>query len=122
MDEEIEKCTENILKSIYEGNIKAYKNLARNDLTSFEPETLGSLVQGLSFHLFLMENEKFPKLRYEVINPIYRTFGDFAYAAYTLLITKIVDDQVTFSKINETRIFCKENGCWKMVHFHRSKG
>ena len=57
----------------------------------------------------------------ELVDLAIRVFGDAAYAAYTLLVSRDGEDALSISSMDETRVFAKEDGAWKMVHFHRSR-
>ena len=51
-----------------------------------------------------------------------QVYGDTAIVNYTLLKTVFGTDgqPPQFSTINETRVFVKLEGIWKMVHLHKS--
>ncbi len=111
----------NLLHSIKSGDWDTYVSLTSSDLSCFEPETKGYSVKGLQFHKFFFDNKK-DKIPFniEIVNPSYQIFENIAYAAYSLLTTKIEEGRSIVSSANETRIFSKFDGKWKMVHFHRS--
>lgn len=120
-EEEVKEILMKLLHAIRDGDATTYKELASEDLSCFEPETHGHNVNGLDFHLFFMEHSmtKDP-YHLEIVNPIIRIYGDTGYTAYTLIQNKLKDGDYVITQVNETRIFNKENGNWKMVHFHRS--
>ncbi|MHA2091306.1 MAG: DUF4440 domain-containing protein [Candidatus Kariarchaeaceae archaeon] len=120
-EEELQNLLMKLLHSIRLGDWETYIELTDENLTCFEPETNGHPVYGLPFHKFFFDNpgEKTP-YHLELVNPTYRIYGDVAYVMYTLLISKFADGKASVSSVNETRIFNKKTGTWKMVHFHRS--
>jgi calcium/calmodulin-dependent protein kinase (CaM kinase) II len=123
MDEETElqEVLLRLLHGIREGDIEIYKELVDPELTCFEPESQGHGVRGLSFHFFFMEHTtNSSSYHLELVDPTIKVYGATGYAAYTLLIQKNGDQGVEISSVNETRIFRRIDGTWKMVHFHRS--
>ena len=49
---EIIEVTKTLLNSIKNGDFESYSQLCDLNLTAFEPETMGTLVEGLDFHKF----------------------------------------------------------------------
>lgn len=120
-EEELKQILMKLLHGIRTGDVDTYKELVSKSLSCFEPETQGHNVDGLAFHLFFMEHSKIKDpYHLEIVNPIIRVYGDTGYTAYTLIQNKLKDGNYVITQVNETRIFNKENGKWKMVHFHRS--
>uniref|UniRef100_A0A674PPX4 calcium/calmodulin-dependent protein kinase n=1 Tax=Takifugu rubripes TaxID=31033 RepID=A0A674PPX4_TAKRU len=54
--QEIIKMTEQLIEAINNGDFDAYTRICDPGLTSFEPESLGNLVEGMDFHKFYFEN------------------------------------------------------------------
>ncbi|KAE8292047.1 Calcium/calmodulin-dependent protein kinase type II subunit beta [Larimichthys crocea] len=54
--QEIIKITEQLIEAINNGDFEAYAKICDPGLTSFEPEALGNLVEGMDFHRFYFEN------------------------------------------------------------------
>ncbi|XP_064153573.1 calcium/calmodulin-dependent protein kinase type II delta chain-like [Anguilla rostrata] len=54
--QEIIKITEQLIEAINNGDFEAYAKICDPGLTSFEPEALGNLVEGMDFHKFYFEN------------------------------------------------------------------
>ncbi|XP_074686731.1 calcium/calmodulin-dependent protein kinase type II subunit gamma isoform X12 [Strix aluco] len=54
--QEIIKITEQLIEAINNGDFEAYTKICDPGLTSFEPEALGNLVEGMDFHKFYFEN------------------------------------------------------------------
>ncbi|KQK82424.1 hypothetical protein AAES_74784 [Amazona aestiva] len=55
-DQEIIKITEQLIEAVNNGDFEAYAKICDPGLTSFEPEALGNLVEGMDFHRFYFEN------------------------------------------------------------------
>ncbi len=55
-----------------------------------------------------------------MIGPHIRIIGDVGIIAYVRLVQKLSDGKPTTSAMEETRIWHRQNGKWKHVHFHRS--
>ncbi len=116
--------TECLLESIVEGNWDAYADLCDPSITCFEPEALGNLVEGMDFHryYFSLERPKAPRpVQVTLASPHVRICGDTAIVSYVRL-TQVVDaagSPLTRS-CEETRVWNKQAGGWKHVHFHRS--
>uniref|UniRef100_A0AAQ5ZUP6 calcium/calmodulin-dependent protein kinase n=1 Tax=Amphiprion ocellaris TaxID=80972 RepID=A0AAQ5ZUP6_AMPOC len=58
--QEIIKITEQLIEAINNGDFDAYTRICDPGLTSFEPEALGNLVEGMDFHKFYFENCESP--------------------------------------------------------------
>ncbi|KAG8435080.1 hypothetical protein GDO86_013151 [Hymenochirus boettgeri] len=54
--QEIIKITEQLIEAINNGDFEAYTKICDPGLTSFEPEALGNLVEGMDFHKFYFDN------------------------------------------------------------------
>uniref|UniRef100_A0A5G2R2W2 calcium/calmodulin-dependent protein kinase n=1 Tax=Sus scrofa TaxID=9823 RepID=A0A5G2R2W2_PIG len=54
--QEIIKITEQLIEAVNNGDFEAYAKICDPGLTSFEPEALGNLVEGMDFHRFYFEN------------------------------------------------------------------
>ena len=120
-----------LLGSIASGDWKTYCQLVAEDITCFEPEARGHLVAGLPFHEFYFKlpapvaDGKSPPAKpvtTTMVAPSVRLLSaDVALVTYVRL-TQTLDDAgkpVTRSS-EETRLWQKQGGHWKHVHFHRS--
>ncbi|OLS26090.1 MAG: hypothetical protein HeimC3_10630 [Candidatus Heimdallarchaeota archaeon LC_3] len=123
-NEQIKEVKEVLMKILHGIQLRdndTYKTYVKEDLTCFEPESQGFQIDGLDFHLFFGKVIPKPESYHlEIVRPTIRVFSDTAYASYTLLVSKKQGVDVKISSANETRIFQKEDGIWKMIHFHRS--
>jgi calcium/calmodulin-dependent protein kinase (CaM kinase) II len=119
---ELIALTERLLESIAQSDWATYSELCDPSLTSFEPEALGHLVEGLEFHHFyfgLAGGQSRP--RNTVCNPHVRILGDTAVVAYYRLTQFVDNDGRSGTRgTEETRVWQKQNGRWRQVHFHRS--
>ena len=116
--------TECLLESIVEGNWEAYAELCDPSITCFEPEALGNLVEGMDFHHFYFSLER-PKLASAVqvtlASPHVRILGETAIVSYVRLTQAVDGSGVPLTRsCEETRVWNKQSGRWKHVHFHRS--
>lgn len=110
-----------LLDSIQRADVEAYERMVDKDLTCFEPETRGQQIRGIGFHLFMTTTHKSSgRYHVEIVDPVFRVYGDTGYASYTLVASHENKDAPRISAMNETRIFVREGTQWKMVHFHRS--
>lgn len=134
MNQEIINLTQQLLDAIAHGDWETYENLCDANLTAFEPEAHGHLVNGLGFHKFYFENQ--PKRKRDggeekpeplanttISAPHVRMIGDsVAIISYVRLIQKMHPHRgATTKKFEETRVWERRNGKWIHVHFHRSK-
>lgn len=123
MDDELIKLTEQLLASIAEADWDAYEQLCDPTITAFEPESCGHLVDGMEFHRFYFDLGRSDKPRQtSLLNPHVRKLGDdAAVVCYTRLVQTLNDDGSPISiTYEETRVWERQEGSWKHVHFHRS--
>ncbi len=119
--QEIRTTLFSLLHSIQRGDLETYRAMVSPSLTCFEPSTTGHRVEGLDFHLFMTRNHPPPRdYHLEIVSPVIKAHADMGYASYTLLASRATGAGVTTTSTNETRIFEKQHGRWKMIHFHRS--
>ena len=58
--QEIIKVTEQLIESMNNGDFELYTKLCDSAFTTFEPETLGNLVEGLEFQKFYFDHGTWP--------------------------------------------------------------
>jgi calcium/calmodulin-dependent protein kinase (CaM kinase) II len=119
---ELVELTQRLLDAISNGDWATYEELCDPSLTAFEPEAPGQLVQGLPFHKFYFELGGIRgRHQTTICAPHVRVMGDVAVVAYGRLIQRVSPDgaPVTVAS-NETRIWQRQGGKWRHVHFHRS--
>lgn len=54
--QEVIKMTEQLLDAVSSGDFETYASMCDPRLTSFEPEALGNLLDGMDFHKFYFDN------------------------------------------------------------------
>jgi calcium/calmodulin-dependent protein kinase (CaM kinase) II len=125
--DEILALTRRLLDAVAAGDWQTYRGLVADDLTCFEPEAHGQLVEGLAFHEFYFRLPRDPARPPQpamttLASPVVRMLGtDVALVAYVRLVQKLDDagKPVTVGS-EETRLWQKLGGRWQHVHFHRS--
>ena len=58
--------------------------------------------------------------RFDLANYREQVYGDCAICSYTLLISRATSQGTTVRSHNETRVFVRRDGVWKVVHVHKS--
>jgi Calcium/calmodulin dependent protein kinase II association domain len=121
-NQELLQLSQQLLDAIAQGNWESYEKLCDSSLTAFEPESQGQLVEGLEFHRFYFRlgGVRGPHAT-TMCQPRVRIMGDVAVVTYGRLNQRIgPDGQATVKGFEETRVWQKQAGTWKNVHFHRS--
>lgn len=115
--------TRRLLAAIDDQDWSAYCELCDPSLTAYEPEAVGQLVEGMDFHRFYFEMKSSGRAKQSTItSPRVRLLGeDVAVVTYVRLLQRTTDDGSTTTACEETRIWQRQEGTWKNVHFHRSK-
>jgi calcium/calmodulin-dependent protein kinase (CaM kinase) II len=111
-----------MLDSIARADWKSYADLCDPSLTCFEPEAHGQLVEGMEFHRFYFQlpAAKSP-FNTTMASPHVRIMGDVAIISYVRLNQRVdASGTPTVRSVEETRVWQKQGGAWKHVHFHRS--
>ncbi|MBI3468465.1 MAG: DUF4440 domain-containing protein [Planctomycetes bacterium] len=121
-DQEILAHTQRLLDSIAVGDWSTYEQLCDPTLSAFEPEARGHLVEGMEFHRFYFGLGKPSGPRNTTIcSPHIRVMGDVAVISYVRLVQKLDPAGAPITVMGEeTRVWQKQNGAWRHVHFHRS--
>jgi hypothetical protein len=112
-----------LLDAIARGDWAVYESLCNPDLTCFEPETLGHLVEGMAFHKFYFDLGPGTGSRnVTMATPHVRLLGDdAAIVAYTRLVQRQgVNGSPETGRVEETRVWQRIDRSWKLVHIHRS--
>ncbi len=124
-----------LLNSIATGNYDVYKNLCSENLSCFEPESAGMLVEGLEFHKYyfdlgskIQEHEamrttfNIPK-NITMSNPHVRWLGQNAVVvSYTRVDQSVTPKGEPITQtMSETRIWEIIDSTLVHVHFHKSK-
>lgn len=121
---ELVALNQKLLDAIAVGDWQTYAELCDTSLTCFEPEAHGHLVEGMPFHRFYFDLGGASGAQNTTISsPHVRIMGDAAVVAYVRLNQRVDASGAPVVKaIEETRIWQRQNGLWKHVHFHRSSG
>jgi ketosteroid isomerase-like protein len=120
--EELLRLNQRLLEAIDRADWKTYEELCDPSLTAFEPEGIGRLVEGFDFHRFYF-NLGGVKGHYQTTMsaPHVRVMDDMAVVAYVRLHQKRdADGAPVTTGSEETRVWHRQEGRWRMVHFHRS--
>ena len=120
---EILALTRQMLDAMYTADPAVHRAHCTDDMTSFEWYIAPYRIDGVDFHLRLIEDGgNGTPSRLEMLTPRVQVYGDTAIICYTLLKTTVAADgqPAQFSTVNETRVFVKQNGVWKMAHLHKS--
>ncbi|KAL1518254.1 hypothetical protein ABEB36_001902 [Hypothenemus hampei] len=125
--QEIIKMTEQVIDAINVGDYDTYTKICDNNLTCFEPEAMGNLVEGLDFHKFYFDNvlgKNYKAVNSTMLNPHVHLLGEEAACIAYILLTQYIDKngQAHSQKYEESRVWEKRDNKWKNVHFHRSGG
>ncbi|XP_027018817.1 calcium/calmodulin-dependent protein kinase (CaM kinase) II beta 1 isoform X40 [Tachysurus fulvidraco] len=123
--QEIIKITEQLIEAINNGDFEAYAKICDPGLTSFEPEALGNLVEGMDFHRFYFDNllsKNSKPIHTTILNPHVHLIGEDAACIAYIRLTQYVDGQgrPRSSQSEETRVWHRRDSKWQNVHFHCS--
>ena len=117
------------LKSIWNGDVDAYRATTAEDLSFFEWYISPQRIDGLDFHLRELSVHKGVvgdggRIEHEILQPRIQDFGDTVIVTYTLLIRAVSDTGIVHKSHNETRVFhnfgSADTPQWKLVHCHKS--
>ncbi|XP_041116893.1 calcium/calmodulin-dependent protein kinase type II subunit gamma-like isoform X5 [Polyodon spathula] len=123
--QEIIKITEQLIEAINNGDFEAYTRICDPGLTSFEPEALGNLVEGMDFHKFYFEHllsKNSKPVHTTILNPHVHLIGEDAACIAYIRLTQYIDTQgrPRSSQSEETRVWHRRDAKWLNVHFHCS--
>lgn len=121
--DELIALTQHLLEVIGAGDWKKYAELCDPSISCFEPEARGELVEGMPFHQFYFELGGAPtKKNTTMVRPHVRMLGNnAAIVSYVRLVQRLnATGAPETVRAEETRVWEKQGGDWKHVHFHRS--
>ncbi|XP_061692798.1 calcium/calmodulin-dependent protein kinase type II subunit gamma-like isoform X2 [Syngnathoides biaculeatus] len=123
--QEIIKMTEQLIEAINNGDFEAYTRICDPGLTSFEPEALGNLVEGMDFHKFYFDNllsKNSKPVHTTILNPHVHLMGEDAACIAYIRLTQYMDAQgrPRSCQSEETRVWQRRDAKWLNVHFHCS--
>ncbi|KAK8386766.1 hypothetical protein O3P69_017905 [Scylla paramamosain] len=123
--QEIIKATEQLIDCINSGDFEGYTKICDTHLTSFEPEALGNLVEGLEFHKFYFDNvlgKNCKTVNTMILSPHVHLLGEDAACIAYIRLTQYMDKhgQAHTQQSEETRVWQRRDHKWQCMHFHRS--
>ena len=123
-EQEIIDLTHKLIESVVNSDWQTYTKLCADDLTAFEPEAEGYLIQGMPFHKHYFDmkgTSPYSGVTTTLSCPHVRVIGDVAIIAYVRLTQRSTAEGTSqTSTSRETRIWHRIAGSWRHVHFHRS--
>ena len=121
-NDELLQLNQRLLECIAQGDWATYEKMCDPSMTAFEPEAQGQLIEGLEFHRFYFQLPgAIAPFNTTMASPHVRVMGDVAALSYVRLNQRVAADGTPSTKaVEETRVWQKQNGVWKHVHFHRS--
>jgi hypothetical protein len=125
-EQELLEIVNRMLNAIHSGDKDTYKSLCSAELSCFETDVAPYRIDGVDFHLGLMEEMRARKtyeslVRFDMLTPRVQVYDETAIVTYTRLMTFRTETTPIFKSFNETRVFVLYESGWKMVHFHRSE-
>jgi hypothetical protein len=129
----IMEVLERNLRSIWEGDVVAYRETTSENLSFFEWYISPQRIDGLDFHLRELRVHKDvmsgdrrggSKIEHEILQPRVQDFGATVVVTYTLFIRAVHESGVVHKSHHETRVFhnfgTDDEPEWKLVHCHKS--
>jgi calcium/calmodulin-dependent protein kinase (CaM kinase) II len=121
--DELLQLNQRLLDCIMAADWETYAALCDPTLSAFEPESRGQLVEGLDFHAFYFDRGGASGPHNTTMaSPHVRLLGnDAAVVCYVRLVQRLdADGQPVTTRCEETRVWERQDGQWRHVHFHRS--
>ncbi len=120
---ELLNLTWKMLNAIHTGDRATYGSLCLPELSCYE-DVCAYRIDGLEFHLSLIrqmaETAALQPVRFDMLTPRIQVYGDTGIVTYTRLMTYDEAGRPRWTTFNETRVFVRSSGDWKLAHFHRS--
>ena len=124
-EQEILSINQAMLESVARGDWNTYAGFCAEDVSCFEAESNGHLVEGLPFHKYYfdlpgVEGPSTP-VTVTMARPHLRWLHqDAVVLSYTRLTQRLINGEPITANCCETRIWQRINNSWKQVHVHRS--
>ncbi|XP_070545099.1 calcium/calmodulin-dependent protein kinase type II subunit alpha-like isoform X3 [Ptychodera flava] len=120
LEEEVINVTKDLLSAIDRRDFKVYRDMTMENVSCFERGTMGDLVEGLDFHEYYFDKIPPENCSVTIINPRVHVFGpDAACIAYVRLRQRTTEPAITVTfRTQETRVWQRIDGKWKVIHFH----
>lgn len=122
-EQELLALNQRLLDSIQAADWATYEELCDPSLSAFEPEGRGQLIVGMPFHRYYFDLGAVAGPRQVTMaSPHVRWLGaDAAVISYVRLVQKIGPSGAPeTTSTEETRVWQRQAGRWRHVHFHRS--
>ena len=125
-DQEILAINQAMLESVAAGDWENYSQVCSPEISCFEAESEGHLVEGHAFHRYYFDlanqSQSAPSpVNITMARPHLRWLSDDAVVvSYTRLTQTIHNGETVTSRCCETRIWQQSEGTWLQVHVHRS--
>ena len=125
-DLEILAINQAMLESVAKGDWETYSQVCSDDVSCFEAESEGHLVEGLPFHRYYFDlpsgDSASPSpVTVTMARPHLRWLNDDAVViSYTRLTQKLHDEAPITATCCETRVWQRIGQAWRQVHVHRS--
>jgi calcium/calmodulin-dependent protein kinase (CaM kinase) II len=124
VERELIELTQRLLDSIAASDWEAYQALCDPTLTAFEPEARGYLISGMAFHKFYFDlaEERTTPVNTTMSAPHVRMLDDDSAVVSYIRLIQSVDGhgRSETACFEETRVWQRQRGEWRNVHFHRS--
>lgn len=121
---EIIDLTRKLIDSVVDSDWQTYTELCADDLTSFEPEAEGYLIEGMPFHKHyfdLQDRSPYAGVTTTLSSPHVRIMGNVAVIAYVRVTQRADKEGASHTTTSrETRVWQRVGDKWQHVHFHRS--
>jgi len=120
---ELLDLTQQLLDSIALGDWATYEELCDETLSAFESEARGHLVEGMDFHRFYFELDRaVHPVNTTIVAPHVRMLGDDVAVLSYIRLIQCADGNgpPSTERFEETRVWQRQDGRWRHVHFHRS--
>ena len=121
--EEIWGALHDHLATVFDRDAAGYAASVTPDLSLYEWFVTPHRQDGVDFHLFMIEHGWAGTegvWRYDLLEPKLQVFGDCAIVSYTLMLTTTGVDGLSHRSHNESRVFVRQDGRWKVAHVHKS--
>jgi calcium/calmodulin-dependent protein kinase (CaM kinase) II len=120
MEHELIDLTRKLLDAINRTDWKAYEELSDPTMTGIESVSLGQILEGFEFHRANFTIKPTVKNKVTTMaSPHVRVMGDVGIVSYARINRHATEVGMQFYGTLETRVWQRQNGQWKQVHFHQ---
>ena len=122
-ERELLELTQRLLDAIRLCDADTYAAHCAPELTCFE-DVSPYRIDGIDFHVSLLTHcaadAAGKAVRVDMLTPHVQIYGDCGIVTYTRLNSYDDQGKPHWTAFNETRVYSRITGPWRMVHFHRS--